>query len=151
MRSFDNIILSDGWLWGINMSEPKVLFVKQFLANLCKDDCLTIPINNEKFKLGIEAMAKYYNENKSEFGPYTERLDMLFLKYSTKGEYKQFSRIIESFNGRIVSLENPHYIRANLKLEADYIEELVNDTELGIAPEQYKCLVECFKVGSTSI
>lgn len=39
--------------------------------------------------------------------------------------FNQFSKIIESFNGRIVSLENPHYIKANLKLEEDCIDNLI--------------------------
>ena len=102
--------------------EPKILFVKQFLATLCEKKVTTIPINNKKFKDGIQSMADYYHSNAGSFGPYADALDMLFLKYSTRGDFSQFSKIIEGFNGRIVSLENPHYIKANLKLEKDYIE-----------------------------
>lgn len=128
--------------------EPKILFVKQFLAALCENKIRTIPINNEKFKSGIQNMADYYHANVDSFGPYTKCLDMLFLKYTTRGDFSQFSRIIESFNGRIVSLENPHYIKANLKLENDYVKELLVDKELGISNEQFQELVNCFKKGA---
>lgn len=71
-----------------------------------------------------------------------------FLKYSTRGDFSQFSKIIEGFNGRIVSLENPHYIKANLKLEKDYIEDLKQDKELGISHEQFQVLADCFIRGA---
>ena len=127
--------------------EPKILFVKQFLAALCKAEVRTIPINNQEFKDGIQNMADYYRDNAEKFGPYANQLSMLFLKYTTRGDFNQFSRIIESFNGRIVSLENPHYIKANLKLEDDYVDDLVQDNELGIAYEQFQQLVDCFRRG----
>lgn len=128
--------------------EPKILFVKQFLATLCENEIRTIPINNQRFKNGIQSMSDYYHANVDSFGPYADNLDMLFLKYTTRGDFSQFSRIIESFNGRIVSLENPHYIKANLKLENDYIKELETDDELGIAHEQFQALADCFIQGA---
>lgn len=127
--------------------ELKILFVKQFLAALCKADVWTIPINNQKFKSGIQNMANYYHHNMQKFGPYAEQLEMLFLKYSTRGDFSQFSRIIENFNGRIVSLENPHYVKANLKLEKEYIDDLLQDNKLGIANEEFEHLADCFKRG----
>lgn len=130
------------------MIEPKILFVKQFLATLCEEEIRTIPINNNKFKSGIQNMADYYQKNIENFGPYSDCIKMLFLKYTTRGEFSQFSKVIESFNGRIVSLENPHYVKANLKLENEYVEELVMDNELGIAHEQFQQLVDCFKQGA---
>ena len=131
-----------------SMMEPKILFVKQFLATLCEKKVTTIPINNKKFKDGIQSMADYYHSNAGSFGPYADALDMLFLKYSTRGDFSQFSKIIEGFNGRIVSLENPHYIKANLKLEKDYIEDLKQDKELGISHEQFQVLADCFISGA---
>ncbi|MCM1535026.1 MAG: hypothetical protein NC126_03770 [Clostridium sp.] len=131
-----------------NMMEPKILFVKQFLAALCREQVNTIPINNAEFKAGIQNMADYYYENIQEFGPHAEQIGMLFLKYTTRGDFNQFSRIIESFNGRIVSLENPHYIKANLKLEQEYIEELLDNDTLEIEQEQFKQLVNCFRKGA---
>lgn len=128
--------------------EPKILFVKQFLAVLCENEIRTIPINNQRFKDGIQSMSDYYREHRDNFGPYADRLEMLFLKYTTRGDFSQFSRIIESFNGRIVSLENPHYIKANLKLEDDYIRELEMDDELGIAHEEFQALADCFIQGA---
>lgn len=131
--------------------EPKILFVKQFLAALCKAGIRAIPINNQEFKIGIQKMADYYRNNIEKFGPKAEQLNMLFLKYTTRGEFSQFSRIIESFNGRIVSLENPHYIKANLKLEEDYVDELISNDELGIAYEQFQKLADCFKQGIKAV
>lgn len=130
------------------MMEPKILFVKQFLATLCEKEVTTIPINNKKFKDGIQNMADYYHSHMDNFGPYADVLDMLFLKYSTRGDFSQFSKVIEGFNGRIVSLENPHYIKANLKLEKDYIEDLNQDEELGIPHEQFLMLADCFLRGA---
>lgn len=130
------------------MIEPKILFVKQFLATLCKEEIRTIPINNNKFKVGIQNMADYYQENIGDFGPYADCIKMLFLKYTTRGEFSQFSKVIESFNGRIVSLENPHYVKANLKMENEYVEDLVKNEELKIAQEQFQQLVNCFKQGA---
>lgn len=127
--------------------EPKILFVKQFLAALCKAGVLTIPINNQEFKSGIQNMADYYHHNIQKFGPYAEQLEMLFLKYTTRGDFNQFSRIIENFNGRIVSLENPHYVKANLKLEKEYIDDLLQNNKLGIANEQFEHLADCFRQG----
>lgn len=127
--------------------ETKILFVKQFLAALCKEKIEKIPINTPEFKKGVQKMADYYHANKEKFGPDAEQLDMLFLKYTTRGEFSQFSRIIESFNGRIVSLENPHYVRANLKLDDEYVDELIDNTDLGIEYAQYQQLVHCFTQG----
>ncbi len=73
---------------------------------------------------------------------------MLFLKYSTRGDYSQFAKIIENLNGRLLSLENPHYIRANLKLEQDYVDEFVHNDELEIAPHEFDELVNRFIAGS---
>lgn len=130
------------------MMEPKILFVKQFLATLCEKEVRTIPINDKKFKDGINKMAEYFHANIKNFGPYADQLDMLFLQYTTRGDFSQFSRIIESFNGRIVSLENPHYVKANLKLEDDYIKDLNADNELMISHEQFLELANCFIYGA---
>lgn len=128
--------------------EPKILFVKRFLAALCENEIRTIPINNQRFKDGIQSMLEYYRDRRDNFGSYADQLEMLFLKYTTRGDFIQFSRIIESFNGRIVSLENPHCIKANLKLEDDYIRELEMDDELGIAHEEFQALADCFMQGA---
>ncbi len=128
--------------------EPKILFVKQFLATLCEKEIRTIPINDKNFKAGVKKMADYYHGNIDDFGPCADQLDMLFLQYTTRGDFSQFSRIIESFNGRIVSLENPHYIKANLKLEDDYIEDLNANKELNIPHEQFQKLADCFICGA---
>lgn len=130
------------------MMEPQILFVKQFLAALCEKEVRTIPINDKKFKDGIKNMADYYHANIDDFGPYANQLDMLFLQYTTRGDFIQFSRVIESFNSRIVSLENPHYIKANLKLENDYIEDLNADNELNISHEQFQELANRFICGA---
>lgn len=127
--------------------ETKILFVKQFLAALCKEKVEQIPINTQEFKKGIQMMADYCHDNIDKFGSFAEQLDMLFQKYTTRGDFSQFSRIIESFNGRIVSLENPHYIKANLKLDEEYVDELLNNTDLGIEYAQYQQLVRCFRQG----
>lgn len=125
--------------------ETKILFVKQFLAALCKEKVKRIPINTSEFKAGMQKMADYYHVNMERFESAVEQLDMLFLKYTTRGDFSQFSRIIESFNGRIVSLENPYYIGANLKLDEEYVDELLDNTELGIEYSQYQQLVQCFR------
>lgn len=130
------------------MSESRVLFVKQFLARLSSMGFRTIPINDENFKNGVASMAAYFGGHEDHFGPNAEQLKMLFLKYSTRGDYSQFAKIIENLNGRLLSLENPHYIRANLKLEQDYVDELVHNDELGIAPHEFDELVNCFIAGS---
>lgn len=39
------------------MNDPKILFVRQFLAALFHDDVKTIPINNSLFEQGMENMA----------------------------------------------------------------------------------------------
>lgn len=130
------------------MSEPKVLFVKQFLATLTNLDVFTIPINNESFTKGVASMSEYFYENEDEFGNNTKQLEMLFLKYSTRGEYQQFAEIIESFNGRLVSLENPRYIKANIKLENDYKEDLIENTELGISKDCFTEIATRFKVAA---
>lgn len=44
--------------------DPKVLFVKQFLATLFIDEVSTIPINNALFKQGMDRMAEYFDTNK---------------------------------------------------------------------------------------
>lgn len=130
------------------MRDPKILFVKQFLAVLFHDQVTTIPINNDEFKNGIQNMAEYFENHVGQFGPYVDKLDILFLKYSTRGNYEQFSKVIESFNGRVVSLENPHYVKANIKLETDYAEELLQNNELGIDTRYFKELVNCFREGA---
>ena len=127
------------------MNDPKVLFVKQFLATLFQENVQTIPINNSKFKDGIDGVARYFKDNIDQFGPYANKLELLFLKYSTRGEYRQFSKVIESFNGRIVSLENPYYVKANIKLENDYADELIRNRELGIAPGAMEAAADCFR------
>ena len=130
------------------MSEPKVLFVKQFLATLTTMDVFTIPINNEKFKQGVDSMSEYFYDNEDKFGTKTQQLEMLFLKYSTRGDYQQFAEIIESFNGRLVSLENPRYIKANIKLENDYKDDLIENTELGISKDCFKEIANRFRVAA---
>lgn len=130
------------------MNDPKILFVKKFLATLFQDDVKTIPINDEKFKGGIEKMSNYFHEHSSDFGPYTDKLDILFLKHSTHGEYTNFSKIIERFNGRLVSLENPHYVKANIKFQDNYDQELIEDDQLDIAQDSFNDLAECFRVGA---
>lgn len=130
------------------MNDPKVLFVKQFLAMLFQEGVKTIPINDEKFNAGVEAMSVYFRDHASDFGPYKEKLDMLFLKYSTRGDYQRLADIIESFNGRLVSLENPHYIKANLKFKDEYDKQLSKDQQLEIGQECYKELVRCFCDGA---
>lgn len=130
------------------MSEPKVLFVKQFLATLYNLGVLTIPINNECFTKGVASMSEYFYENKVKFGPETQKLEMLFLEYSTRGEYQQFAEIIESFNGRLVSMENPQYIKANIKLEEEYREDLIHNTELGISRQNFEEMAQRFRVAA---
>lgn len=44
--------------------DPKVLFVKQFLATLFIDEVGTIPNNNALFKQGMDQMAEYFDTNK---------------------------------------------------------------------------------------
>ena len=53
--------------------EPKILFVKQLLAALCKAEVRAIPINNQEFKAGIQNMADYYRDNTKKFGPYADQ------------------------------------------------------------------------------
>lgn len=130
------------------MNDPKVLFVKKFLAILFNEKVETIPINNEKFKNGIENMSEYFEAHKAEFGPYADKIELLFLKYSIKGEFRQFSRIIESFNGRLVSLENPYYVKANIRLEKPYAEQLVQNEELNIDIHYMNDIVERFREGA---
>lgn len=130
------------------MRDPKILFVKQFLAVLFHDQVTTIPINNDAFKQGIQNMSEYFIHHVKQFGPYVNKLEILFLKYSTKGNYEQFSKVIESFNGRVVSLENPYYVKANIKLESDYADELLQNTELGIEKECFFELANCFREGA---
>lgn len=130
------------------MGNPKILFVKQFLAQLFQREITTIPINNDRFKAGVEQMSDYFADHKSEFGPYRDVIEMLFLKYSTKGDYLGISDIIENFNGRLVSLENPHYVKANLKFMDGYDQELIENQQLGISQESYVQLVKCFCNGA---
>ncbi len=130
------------------MIDPKILFVKQFLATLSARNVFTIPINNDDFKQGVQNMADYFERYKERFGPYADNLELLFLKYSTNGDYSQFTRIIESFNGRIVSLDNPHYIKANIRLEADYVQELTHNKELKIRNDDFQELIGCFRKGA---
>lgn len=130
------------------MNDPRVLFVKQFLATLFCEDVGTIPINNSRFRNGMENMAQYFNDHRAQFGPYADKIELLFLKYSTKGEYRQFSKVIESFNGRLVSLENPYYVKANIKLEKPYAEELVQNKELEIAHDVMVAIVNEFRGGA---
>lgn len=128
--------------------DPKVLFVKQFLATLISDEVKTIPINDAKFKCGMDSMAHYFEANHGAFGPYEDRIELLFLKYSTRGDYTQFSKVIESFNGRLVSLENPHYVKANIRIEDPYAAELVQNDTLGIAQEVMQDIVNQFREGA---
>lgn len=130
------------------MNEPRVLFVKQFLANLFSVDVKTIPINNDDFKNGIGKMAEYFLENREKFGPYAEKLELLFWQYTIRGDYSEFAEIIESFNGRILSLENPYYIRANIKFKDNYDQQLMADDQLKISDEVYQQLVEHFCTGA---
>ncbi len=130
------------------MIDPKIIFVKKFLATLFNDKVKTFPINNDDFKSGIEKMAVYYRQHKDNFGSYTESLEFLFMKYTTRGDFMQFAKIIESFNGRIVSLENPHYIKANIKMEQEYVDELIANTYLGIENQEFCELVNCFRIGA---
>lgn len=128
--------------------DPKVQFVKQFLATLSEDKVGTIPINDVHFKHGMERMADYFDKNKELFGPYASKIELLFLKYSIRGEYSQFSKVIESFNGRLVSLENPYYVKANIRMEPPYMTELVQDSSLGIDQQTMRSIVEQFRQGA---
>lgn len=131
------------------MNDPKVLFVKQFLATLVVSKQVgTIPINNSLFRNGMENMAQYFSDHKAQFGPYADKIELLFLKYSTRGEYRQFAKVIESFNGRLVSLENPYYVKANIRLEKPYAEELVHNQELGIPTNVMAEIVDQFRGGA---
>lgn len=130
------------------MKEPRVLFVKQFLANLFAEDVKTIPINNERFKGGVGNMAEYFFEHEENFGPYAQKLEQLFWEYATRGDYTEFADVIESFNGRILSLENPYYVRANIKFRDNYDKQLIEDEQLEIANEVYQQLVERFCEGA---
>ncbi len=130
------------------MNDPKILFVKQFLAILSNNNLNTIPINNNLFKMGVDNMSRYFRENKASFGPYADKIELLFLKYNTKGDYAQFSKAIEGFNGRIVALENPRYIKAYIKLEKPYMKELINNKELEIEPNVMSNIVNCFINGA---
>lgn len=132
----------------MTVNDPKRLFVKQFLAMLSSEQVKTIPINNALFHSGMEKMELYFHEHEEWFGPYAKKLELLFLKYSTKGEYSQFSQIIEKFNGRLVSLENPYYVKANIKLEQPYVEELLHNEELGIEQDVMAEVVNCFRQGA---
>lgn len=132
----------------VNPMDPKVLFVKQFLATLFIDKVGTIPINNALFKQGMDRMAEYFDTNREDFGPYVNKIDLLFLKYSTHGDYSQFSKVIESFNGRLVSLENPYYVKANIRLEENYADELVRDNELGIDRHTMQEIANQFRIGA---
>lgn len=128
--------------------DPKALFVKQFLAFLSCEEVKTIPINDLRFKHGMEKMAQYFESNRENFGPYANKIDLLFLKYSTRGDYSEFSKVIESFNGRIVSLENPHYVKANIRLDKAYEDELVSEAKLGIDKTVMFEMVEQFRQGA---
>lgn len=128
--------------------DPKVLFVKQFLATLRCDEVTTIPINNMQFKCGMDRMSQYFEDNRPAFGPYADKLEMLFLKYSIRGDYSQFSKVIESFNGRLVSLENPRYVKANIHIDSQYADELVQNDRLGINVETMQSIVNQFCVGA---
>lgn len=130
------------------MNDPKVLFVKKFLATLSSGKVSTIPINNNLFNQGIDKMAEYFSEHREQFGPYVDKLELLFLKYSTKGDYRRFADVIEGFNGRLVSLENPHYVKANIKMEKPYIEELVQNDSLGLDESCVNNMVEQFCIGA---
>lgn len=130
------------------MKDPRILFVKQFLANLFVEDVKTIPINDEKFKNGIGKMADYFFDNEEMFGPYAEKLELLFLRYTIRGDYSEFAEIIESFNGRLLSLENPYYVRANIKFRDDYDKQLIADEQLEIENEVYQHLVQYFCEGA---
>lgn len=130
------------------MKEPRVLFVKQFLANLFVEEIQTIPINNDRFNNGIERMAEYFSDNRGSFGPYVEKIDQLFWQYSTKGDYSEFEKIIENFNGRILSLENPYYVKANIKFQDGYDKILIDDNQLEIERGVYQDLVDCFCEGA---
>lgn len=61
------------------MNDSKVLFVKKFLAILFNEKVETIPINNEKFKNGIEKMSEYFEAHKAKSGPYADKIELLFL------------------------------------------------------------------------
>lgn len=130
------------------MNDPKVLFVKKFLAALSSGRVSTIPINNDLFNQGIDKMAGYFNEHREQFGPYVDKLELLFLKYSTNGDYRRFAEVIEGFNGRLVSLENPHYVKANIKIEESYREELIDNDLLGLNEVCVDNMVEQFCIGA---
>lgn len=132
----------------LDMNDPKILFVKKFLATLFQKDIKTIPINDDSFQRGIDNMSAYYHEHSADFGSSINVLDILFLKYSTRGDYRSFSSIIESFNGRLVSLENPHYVKANLKFKDNYDTELIENNQLGIAQASFDKLAQCFCEGA---
>ncbi|MCL2253753.1 MAG: hypothetical protein FWC09_04845 [Lachnospiraceae bacterium] len=130
------------------MVDPKIIFVKRFLAEILDQGYKSIPINDERFMGGLDSMADYFQNHINQFGKSASKLEFLFLKYNTRGEYRQFTKIIEGFNGRIVSLDNPRYINANIKLDKEYVDKLINGDELDINKNDFEQIVNCFISGA---
>jgi hypothetical protein len=122
-------------------------FVEQFLRVLLSEQKdKKIPFDNDMFAAGITSASDYYKL--SNFNNYSDKLNLLFQKQTTEGEYDRFIRIIEEMNGVLVELHNPHHVSFSITMENDYVEYLKKNNETNIPENELQGIVRAFEKGA---
>ncbi|MCL2810700.1 MAG: hypothetical protein FWD25_02295 [Clostridia bacterium] len=122
-------------------------FVEMFLATLCSMDKHEIPYDNELFSNGLAQASEYFNTANIP-DEVKQKLALLFIKQTTYGEYLRMQNIIENMNGRIISLKNPHYVRAEINMGKDYIDYLHDSIDLRVDHDFYRGIATAFCEGA---
>lgn len=114
------------------MYKSEKVFIKNLIACLIKMGVKQIPFGNDDFNEGILCMQQLYIDNYDELGKYGKELGKLFLKRPLGREFAEFEGVITSFNGSLLAFENPSYIKADIKVDEDGADYVLNRNELGI-------------------
>ncbi len=118
------------------MYSSEKVFIMKFLAGLRKLGVTEIPYDNSEFYNGTESMQQYFYEHRNSFGDYANELAMLFLRNPLGGLFLEFKEGIARQNGKLMSFENPYYVKAIIKLDKDGADFILNQVDLNIQEEQ---------------
>lgn len=118
------------------MYSSEKIFIMKFLAGLKKLGVTEIPYDNTEFYNGTESMQQYFFEHRNAFGDYANELAMLFLKHPLGGAFLEFKEGIARQNGKLMSFENPYYVKGIIKLDDEGANFILNQADLDILEEQ---------------
>ncbi len=115
------------------LTNKELQFTESFLATLKLYDFNEFPIGTEQFENGLKKLASgILNEAKID-KVFKYKIDSLFSRSPVSGSYTQFISALNYLNGRSLSFENPHFVKAKIKItenEAKKILEKNSDKDL---------------------